>query len=159
MTVMGVLTVRATSAQVATPVAPQNPAAVPVLRQVHAYDAAWARRDTVMIRMLLAPSYQYTSAATGVASRAQTLAWLALPGYHPDVSTRDSVSVQMHDSTATLESVVHTSGSMNGHTFSEVQRCALDLIASKGVWLIASEQCVKVAPPAPPARRRGRRPM
>ena len=150
------LTVRSIAAQVATPAPPQNPAAVPVLRQVHAYDAAWARRDTVMIRMLLTPTYQYASAATGLASRAQTLAWLALPGYRPSVSTRDSVNVQVHDSTATVESVLHTSGSLSGHPFSEAQRCTLDLIARKGVWLVAAEQCVKVVPPAP--SRRGRSP-
>ena len=140
-------------AVVAHPVAAQETTAA-VLRAVHAYDAAWARRDTTMLRMLLAPSYHYEAGATS-GDRAQTLAFLALPSYAPSTSTRDSIAATMHDSVATVTSILHTRGTMRGKPFNEDQRCTLELLEHP-VWLVTAERCEKIAPPAPArATRRG----
>jgi hypothetical protein len=126
-----------------------------VLRAVHAYDAAWARRDTTMLRMLLAPAYRYEAGATS-GDRTQTLAFLALPAYAPTTSSRDSINVTLHDSTATVTSILHTRGSMRGRPFNEDQRCTLELVEHP-VWLVTAERCEKIAPPAPSrATKRGR---
>lgn len=124
-----------------------------VRRAVHAYDAAWAQRDTMMVRMVLAPSYRYEAGGTSY-DRTQTIAFLALPAYAPSTSTRDSMTVELHDSTATVRSLLHTSGTMRGKPFTETQRCTLGLV-EHGVWLVASELCEKIAPPAP-TKTRGR---
>lgn len=124
-----------------------------VRRAVHAYDAAWARRDTAMVRLVLAPAYRYEAGGTSY-DRTQTIAFLALPAYAPSTSTRDSIAVELHDSTAVVHSILHTSGTMRGKSFTEDQRCTLGLV-EHGVWLVESERCEKIAPPAP-VKTRGR---
>ena len=136
------------------PLAAQDNVAA-VLRAVHAYDAAWARRDTTMLRMLLAPTYRYEAGATS-GDRTQTLAFLALPAYTPTTANRDSVNATVHDSTATVTSILHTHGTMRGKAFTEDQRCTLELV-ERPVWLVTAERCEKIAPAAPArGARKGR---
>src|SRR5205807_3285397 len=87
-----------------------------VIRAVHGYDAAWARRDTAMLGKLLAPTYRYEAGATS-GDRTQTLAFLALPAYAPSTATRDSIVVTMHGSAAMVTSVLHTRGQTRGRDF------------------------------------------
>jgi hypothetical protein len=119
-----------------------------VTRLVVRYDSAWNRRDSLTVSRLLAPNYQYFSSRGSVSSRAETMRFLADPGYKLERAQRSEVAVTLSGDVAVVSSRWKGAGTYKGERFVDDQRCGQTWVRTAGSWQLLNEHCVQIVPPA-----------
>ena len=122
-----------------------------ITRIVARYDSAWNRRDSMIVNQLLAPNYQYFTSRGGISSRAETMKFLADPGYVLERAHRSELVVTPSGTVAVVSSRWEGQGSYRGERFVDDQRCGQTWVRNGGDWQLLNEHCVQIAP-APQAR-------
>lgn len=117
-----------------------------ILSTVHALDSAWARRDTVTIRRLIAPDYIYFSSLGGTRDADWLVRLVASPEYHLDYVQRSDLVAYQWAQTAVVSTRWVGRGRYGKETIDDDQRCSLVLTRSTGAWRVVSEHCTQIVP-------------
>lgn len=116
-----------------------------VLAFLHAYDAAWNKKDHKIVDSLYGTSYRYFTSVGGVSSRARNLEILVADYYRLDAAKRTEIEISVDGNTAVVSSRWKASGRWRGAPFDDNQRCGL-VIQKQGSQLkLLSEHCVDIS--------------
>ncbi len=127
--------------------------AAEIVGLVARYDSSWNRQDTVALRRLLAPEYQYFTSRGRVWSRAELLRLVGSPSYVLQQARRSDVAVTRRPPAAVVSSRWEGQGAYQGKPFTDDQRCGQVWLQTAGEWHLLSEHCIQIVPPASSDRR------
>jgi hypothetical protein len=112
-----------------------------------AWNAAWLENDAATVDRLMAPEYVYIAPNGQILDRATILGVILSPSYklHHATWTELQIKVFSNDAAVILDRL-QGSGTLNGKTFTDDNRCARLCLCRNGAWQIAFEQASPIAP-------------
>jgi uncharacterized protein (TIGR02246 family) len=112
-----------------------------------AWNAAWLENDAATVDRLMAPDYAYVAPNGQILDRATILGVILSPSYklHHAAWTELQIKVFSNDAAVILDRLQGT-GTLNGKTFTDDNRCARVCLRRNGAWQIAFEQASVIAP-------------
>jgi hypothetical protein len=122
-----------------------------VMALVAEYDRAWNSKDTVTVKRLLAPEYQYFTSQGGVESRAGALTMLGSPDYALRRAQRSELEARVTEPVAVVSSRWQGEGTYRGERFVDDQRCGQVWLRASKTWQVLSEHCVQIVRTSPPS--------
>jgi hypothetical protein len=112
----------------------------------HAWLDAWLAKDAAVIDRMMAPEYSYIAPNGQVLDRARILAIVRSPSYRLDRSTSSEVRITVFEDSAIVLRRSRSSGSFDGHAFTEDHRCSSVWVRQGEAWRLAWEHCSPIAP-------------
>jgi uncharacterized protein (TIGR02246 family) len=112
-----------------------------------AWNAAWLENDAATVDHLMAPDYVYVAPNGQILDRATILGVILSPSYklHRATWTELQIKVFSNDAVVILDRLRGT-GTLNGKTFTDDNRCARLCLRRNGAWQVAFEQASPVSP-------------
>lgn len=103
---------------------------------------AWLDRDAAIVERLAAEDYLYVAPGGAILDRQAILGIIRSPSYRLDHGTRTEVIVRAvgHDA-AVVRHHYRGSGSFEGTSFTDDQRCLMVWEKQAGEWRLVMEQC------------------
>ena len=103
---------------------------------------AWLEKDAATVERLAAEDYVYVAPNGSTLDRRAILAVIQSPGYRLDRGKRTEVVVRAmgHDA-ALVRHHYQGSGSFEGTSFTDDQRCVMVWEREAGAWRLVMEQC------------------
>jgi ketosteroid isomerase-like protein len=112
-----------------------------------AWNSAWLENDGATVDRLMAPEYVYVAPNGQILDRRAILGVILSPSYriHRATWTELQIKVFGKDVAVILDRLQGT-GTFNGKTFTDDNRCARVCIRRNSAWQIAFEQASAIAP-------------
>jgi len=109
------------------------------------WNTAWLENDSATVDRLMAPEYVYVAPNGQILDRATILGVILSPSYklHHAAWTELQIKVFSNDAAVILDRLQGT-GTLNGKTFTDDNRCARLCFRRNGAWQIAFEQASPV---------------
>ncbi len=106
-----------------------------------AWNAAWLENDSATVDRLMAPEYVYIGPNGQVSDRSIIMGVILSPSYKLYHATWTEVQINLlSDSTAVIIDRLQGSGTLNGNTFTDDNRCSRVCLRRNGAWQIVFEQ-------------------
>jgi hypothetical protein len=103
---------------------------------------AWLDKDAATVDRLAAEDYVYVSPNGSILDRADILRILRSPSYRLDHGTRTDIVVRtLGQNAAVVRHRYQGSGSFEGASFKDDQRCVMVWERVAGEWRLVTEQC------------------
>jgi ketosteroid isomerase-like protein len=111
------------------------------------WNTAWLENDSATVDRLMAPEYVYVAPNGQILDRAAILGVILSPSYklHHAAWTELQIKVFSNDAAVILDRLQGT-GTLNGNTFTDDNRCARLCLRRNATWQIAFEQASPVKP-------------
>jgi hypothetical protein len=111
------------------------------------WNTAWLENDSATVDRLMAPEYVYVAPNGQILDRAAILGVILSPSYklHRATWTELQIKVFSNGAAVILDRLQGT-GTLNGKTFTDDNRCARVCLRRNGAWQIAFEQASPVKP-------------
>ena len=105
------------------------------------WNTAWLEKDSATVDRLMAPEYVYVAPNGQILDRRAILGVILSPSYkiHHATCTELQIKVFSNDAAVILDRFQGT-GTLNGNTFTDDNRCARVCLRRNGTWQIAFEQ-------------------
>ena len=110
------------------------------------WNTAWLENDSATVDRLMAPEYVYVAPNGQILDRSAILGVILSPSYkiHHATWTEIQIKVFGNDAAVLLDRLQGT-GTFNGKTFTDDNRCARLCLRRNGTWQIAFEQASAIA--------------
>ena len=103
---------------------------------------AWFAKDAETVDALMAADYEYVGPTGQVLDRATILQIIRSPGYALTSGARTEVRiVEIAPDVVAVKHRWQGSGTYEGRSFKDDQRCTMLCVCRHGKWLVAHEQC------------------
>ena len=111
------------------------------------WNTAWLENDSATVDRLMAPEYVYVAPNGQILDRAAILGVILSPSYKLHRATWSELQIKVfsNDAAVILDRLQGT-GTLNGNTFTDDNRCARVCLRRSGTWRIAFEQASPVKP-------------
>jgi hypothetical protein len=123
-----------------------SPARLGLERLNRAWLAAWLAKDDAAIDALMAPEYTYIGPNGQVMDRTRILAIVRSPTYRLDRASGSEVHITRFKDSAIVLRRSRSSGSYDGHAFTEDHRCTAVWRRRRGAWRLAWEHSSAIEP-------------
>jgi hypothetical protein len=111
------------------------------------WNTAWLENDSATVDKLMAPEYVYIAASGLVLDRSAILGVILSPSYKLHHAGWSEVQIiLLSDSAAVIIDRLQGSGTLNGNTFTDDNRCSRFCLRRNGAWQIVFEQASPVTP-------------
>jgi ketosteroid isomerase-like protein len=109
------------------------------------YDGLWANRDTTGMKETIADNYIYFSSTGNTTTRDRIISWFTpADKYKVDTAIRSEISITINANTAVVSSRWVGSGSFDGESFRDDQRCSLTIQKEQGKLKLIAEHCTQI---------------
>jgi hypothetical protein len=111
------------------------------------WNAAWLENDSATVDKLMAPEYVYIGPNGQVSDRSKIMGVILSPSYKLHHAGWTEVQINLlSDSTAVIIDHLQGSGTLNGNSFSDNNRCSRVCLRRNGAWQIVFEQASAILP-------------
>ena len=107
---------------------------------------AWLTKVAATIEAMMAPAYTYIAPNGQVQDRARILEIVRSPSYRLDRATGSEVRVTVFKDSAIVLRRSQSSGSFDGHAFTEDHRCSSVWVRQGTTWQLGWEHCSAITP-------------
>jgi Domain of unknown function (DUF4440) len=105
------------------------------------WNAAWLENDSATVDKLMAPEYVYIAGNGQVLDRAAIMGVILSPSYKLHRAGWSEVQINLlSDSAAVIIDRLQGTGTFNGNTFTDDNRCSRVCLRRNGAWQIVFEQ-------------------
>jgi hypothetical protein len=105
------------------------------------WNAAWLENDSATVDKLMAPEYVYIAPNGQVLDRSKILGVILSPSYKLHRATWTEIQINLFsDSAAVIIDRLQGTGTFNGNTFKDDNRCSRFCLRRNGAWQIVFEQ-------------------
>lgn len=111
-----------------------------ILALENAWGSAEQQKDTKVLDELLETSLSYTDYDGTVMSKAELLASIANPGYHPEQIAYESMTVHTYGNSAIVTGMYREKGTSNGKGYSRRCRFTDTWVSQNNVWHCVASQ-------------------
>ena len=112
-----------------------------------AWNAAWLENDSATVDRLMAPEYVYIGPNGQVSGRSVIMGVILSPSYKLHHAGWTEVQINLlSDSAAVIIDHLQGSGTLNGNSFSDNNRCSRVCLRRNGAWQIVFEQASAILP-------------
>ena len=109
------------------------------------YDNMWAKRDTTGLKDAMAENYIYFTSAGSTTDRKKIISWFSpADKYIVDTAIRSEIAITINGNTAVVSSRWIGSGSFEGESFKDDQRCSLTIQKTDGKLRLIAEHCTQI---------------
>ena len=109
------------------------------------YDDLWAKRDTTGMKEAMAENYIYFTSAGSTTDRKKIISWFSpADKYIVDTAIRSEIAITINGNTAVVSSRWVGSGSFEGESFKDDQRCSLTIQKADGKLRLIAEHCTQI---------------
>ena len=110
-----------------------------------AWNAAWLENDSATVDKLMAPEYVYIGPNGQVSGRSVIMGVILSPSYKLHHAEWTEVQINLlSDSAAVIIDHLQGTGTLNGNTFTDNNRCSRVCLRRNGAWQIVFEQASEV---------------
>ena len=111
------------------------------------WNAAWLENDSATVDKLMAPEYVYIGPNGQVSDRSKIMGVILSPSYKLHHAGWTEVQINLlSDSAAVIIDHLQGSGTLNGNTFADNNRCSRVCLRRNGAWQIVFEQASAILP-------------
>ncbi|MGD0402954.1 MAG: nuclear transport factor 2 family protein [Candidatus Acidiferrales bacterium] len=110
------------------------------------WNTAWLENDSATVDRLMAPEYVYIAPNGQVCDRSKILGVILSPSYKLHHAAWTEVQINLlSDSAAVIIDRLQGTGTLNGATFTDDNRCSRFCLRRNGAWQIVFEQASPIA--------------
>jgi hypothetical protein len=110
------------------------------------WNAAWLENDSATVDKLMAPEYLYIAPNGQVCDRSTILGVILSPSYKLHRATWTEIQINLFsDSAAVIIDRLQGTGTLNGNTFKDDNRCSRVCLRRNRTWQIVFEQASPIS--------------